>query len=133
MSVRSSCRLARALDVFGDRWTLLVVRDLLGGPLRFKEFTASIKGIPTNILTERLKRLVETGMAEKVPVAADSKRLAYRLTDKGHALEPIIAAMIDWIEASHASPFRGPFAPDRPEPDLAAGFFEESEHFADLG
>lgn len=133
MPVQSGCPLATALDLFGDRWTLRIVQDLISGPLRFKDFTASIEGIPTNILTERLNRLVEAGSAEKVPVAEGSKRFAYQLTPKGRALEPIIAAIIDWSQTHHSTvlPESGPPAPS--EAGEAFSIFEEPEHFADLG
>ncbi len=91
--------MACSLDLFGDRWTLLVVRDLILGRTRFKDFTASPEGIPTNILSDRLERLVEHGVIEQVPAADGSKRLAYALTEKGLALRPILKAMRDWALA----------------------------------
>ena len=93
---RSPCPVACSLDLVGDRWTLLVVRDLLLGRSRFKEFAASPEGIPTNILSERLERLREHGVAEQVAVEDGGKRLAYRLTRKGEALRPVLAALRDW-------------------------------------
>ena len=93
---RSPCPVACSLDVFGDRWTLLVVRDLILGRSRFKDFAASPEGIPTNILSERLERLVRHGVAEKVPVSEGAKRFAYRLTEKGEALRPVMKAMMRW-------------------------------------
>jgi DNA-binding HxlR family transcriptional regulator len=87
---------ACALDIFGDRWTLLVVRDLILGRSRFKDFTASPEGIPTNILTERLERLLSHGIIVRVPVGENSKRFAYQLTEKGETLRPIIKAMVHW-------------------------------------
>ncbi|MEM7383515.1 MAG: helix-turn-helix domain-containing protein [Verrucomicrobiota bacterium] len=93
---RSVCPVACALDVLGDRWTLLVIRDLMLGRSRFKEFTASPEGIPTNVLSERLERLVRHGIAEQVPVSEGSKRLGYRLTEKGAALRPMIKALVKW-------------------------------------
>jgi DNA-binding HxlR family transcriptional regulator len=80
----------------GDRWTLLVIRDLLLGRSRFKDFLASPEGIPTNILTERLKRLLGHGVIEQMPAADGSRRLAYRLTRKGDALRPILRGLRDW-------------------------------------
>lgn len=131
---RSPCPLACALDLFGDRWTLLVIRDLMLGRSRFKEFAASPEGIPTNILSERLVRLVEAGVVEKVPAADGSKRLAYRLTEKGEALRPLLEAIRDWGlawetgTAADLSPTVQPPAavPTSPDP-------EPEEHFADLG
>ena len=65
---RSACPIANALDLLGDRWTLLVIRDLMFlGNRRFGEMLASPEGIPTNILTDRLRRLEERGLVEKVP------------------------------------------------------------------
>ncbi len=93
---RSPCPVACALDLFGDRWTLLVVRDLLLGKVRFKEFAASPEGIPTNLLSDRLSRLLRHGVVVQVTPADGSKHLAYRLTDKGEALRPVLAAVRDW-------------------------------------
>ena len=93
---RSPCPLACGLDIFGDRWTLLVVRDLVRGAERFKDFAASPEGIPTNILTDRLNRLVQQGVVELTAAADGSRHPAYRLTDKGQALKPVLASMRDW-------------------------------------
>jgi DNA-binding HxlR family transcriptional regulator len=93
---RSPCPVACSLDVLGDRWTLLVVRDLLLGRTRFRDFVASPEGIPTNILSDRLERLVGHGIVEKIPAHDGSKRMAYQLTQKGTALGPILAAVRDW-------------------------------------
>jgi DNA-binding HxlR family transcriptional regulator len=95
-SRRSPCPVACTLDVLGDRWTLLVVRDLYLGRSRFKEFEASPEGIPTNILSERLARLVQQGIVEQVPAGDTPKRMAYALTEKGKALTPVLRAMRDW-------------------------------------
>jgi len=93
---RSPCPVACSLDILGDRWTLLVIRDLILGRSRFKDFTASPEGIPTNILSDRLERMLRHGIAEQIPAADGTKRLAYRLTEKGRALGPVLAAMRDW-------------------------------------
>jgi DNA-binding HxlR family transcriptional regulator len=93
---RSPCPVAFSLDIFGDRWTLLVIRDLFFGRTRFKEFAASPEGIPTNILTERLERLLARGIIEQIPAEDGTKRLAYRLTAKGKALGPVLKAMRNW-------------------------------------
>jgi DNA-binding HxlR family transcriptional regulator len=80
----------------GDRWTLLVIRDLFLGRSRFREFSASPEGIPTNILSDRLERLLQHGIVEQFPAQDGSKRFAYRLTNKGRALGPVVKAMRDW-------------------------------------
>jgi DNA-binding HxlR family transcriptional regulator len=87
---------ACSLDLFGDRWTLLVIRDAFLGRSRFKEFTASPEGIPTNILADRLARLVASGILEQEPSEPGSRHLAYRLTQKGRALAPVLRSLRDW-------------------------------------
>lgn len=94
--LRSPCPVACVLDVCGDRWTLLVIRDLMFGRSRFKDFTASPEGIPTNILSDRLNRLLRHGLAEQVPAEDGTMRFGYRLTEKGQALAPVLDAMRDW-------------------------------------
>jgi DNA-binding HxlR family transcriptional regulator len=93
---RSPCPVACALDLMGDRWTLLIVRDLLLGRARFKDFAASPEGIPTNILSERLKRLLSADLAEQVVAADGSRHPSYRLTRKGSELRPILLALKNW-------------------------------------
>ena len=93
---RSPCPVSCTLDILGDRWTLLVVRDLLLGRTRFKDFAVSPEGIPTNILSDRLVRLQRHGIAEQIPAEDGTKRLAYRLTGKGKALRPALKAIRDW-------------------------------------
>jgi DNA-binding HxlR family transcriptional regulator len=87
---------ACSLDLFGDRWSLLIIRDLLLGRQRFKEFVASPEGIPTNILSERLERLREHGVVELTEAADGSRHPAYQLTTKGRALGPVLEAVRDW-------------------------------------
>lgn len=93
---RSLCPVACALDLLGDRWTLLIIRDLFLGRGRFKDFTASPEGIPTNLLSDRLERLLEQGVVVQVPVVEGGKRMAYALTEKGSALGPILLSLRDW-------------------------------------
>jgi DNA-binding HxlR family transcriptional regulator len=93
---RSPCPVACSLDILGDRWSLLVVRDLMMGRERFRDFTASPENIPTNILSERLERLLSHDIVKQVPATDGTRRSAYRLTKKGEALKPVLAAMRDW-------------------------------------
>src|SRR5215467_1960380 len=79
---RSLCPVACSLDIFGDRWTLLVIRDLFFGRTRFKDFVASPEGIPTNILTDRLERLLARGVIEQIPAEDGTKRMAYRSEER---------------------------------------------------
>jgi DNA-binding HxlR family transcriptional regulator len=92
---RSPCPVSCALDLLGDRWTLLVTRDLLLGHTRFKDFLSGPEGIPTNILTDRLNRLKDDGVVEQAAIDG-GKRQSYRLTPKGEALRPIVRALRDW-------------------------------------
>ncbi len=93
---RSPCPVACSLDLFGDRWTLLIIRDLILGGSRFKDFAASPEGIPTNILSDRLERLLAGGIVQQIPTSEGAKRFAYRLTEKGAALRGVVKAMRDW-------------------------------------
>ena len=95
-SRRSPCPVACALDWFGDKWTLLIIRDLVLGRSRFKDFVESPEGIPTNILSDRLERLRDGGIVQHIPAAEGSKRFAYELTDKGRALRPVLRSIRDW-------------------------------------
>jgi DNA-binding HxlR family transcriptional regulator len=91
---RSPCPIAVTLDVLGDRWSLVVVRDLLVGKTRYGDFLASPERIPTNLLTDRLRRLEAQGIV--VRDTEGGRRPTYRLTDKGRALLPVLQAMARW-------------------------------------
>ena len=93
---RSPCPIACGLDLMGDKWTLLVIRDLAIGKTSFKDFATAPEGIPTNILSDRLGRLMNAGMIAQSTVDGDGRRLAYRLTPKGMALRPTLLALRDW-------------------------------------
>ncbi|QDV45306.1 putative HTH-type transcriptional regulator YybR [Stieleria neptunia] len=93
---RSPCPVACTLDLLGDKWTLLVIRDLVCGKSQYKEFLASPEGIATNILADRLARLVEHGLAEKYPLPEQPGRDVYRLTQKGQSLRPVMMSLVKW-------------------------------------
>jgi DNA-binding HxlR family transcriptional regulator len=94
---RSGCPISISLEIFGDRWSLLVVRDLMFKGLRtFKEFAAAGEGIATNVLAERLERLESNGIIARTTDPADARRVLYRLTDKGMALAPVLIEMVIW-------------------------------------
>ncbi|HKP15899.1 MAG TPA: helix-turn-helix domain-containing protein [Gemmatimonadaceae bacterium] len=94
---RSGCPIGIALDLFGDRWSLLVVRDLLFKDRRtFGEFADSGEGIATNVLADRLSRLELAGIVERRADAADGRRAVYHLTEKGFALAPVLVEMVIW-------------------------------------
>ena len=93
---RSACALANSLDIVGDRWSLLVVRDLLHGKRTYGELANSPERIPTNILAERLKRLESAGIIVGVPYQERPIRYAYTLTPKGRALGDVLLAFVRW-------------------------------------
>lgn len=90
-----NCSVARALDVVGDPWTLLVVRDMFWGFHRFDEIQERL-GIARNTLTDRLSLLVDQGVAERVKYQDSPDRYEYRLTTKGRALRPVIWSLMEW-------------------------------------
>jgi DNA-binding HxlR family transcriptional regulator len=100
---RSQCPVAVTLDVIGDKWSLIVVRDLLGGKSRFSELLASPEGVTTNILADRLRRLEAEGIVTRAPYQERPCRYAYQLTEKGRALAPVLTAICSWAD-TWASP-----------------------------
>ena len=97
------CSVARALEVLGERWTLLVVRDALLGLRRFEEFQRSL-GVARNVLTDRLARLVEAGVLERVPYQEHPPRHEYRLTPMGRELAVPIIGLMHWGDRHLAGP-----------------------------
>ncbi len=95
---RSPCPIACTLDILGDKWTLLVVRDLRSGKKTYTALQQSPEKIPSNILADRLKRLVEHGIIEKRAYQQHPVRYEYALTDKGKALGKVLQAMVKWGE-----------------------------------
>jgi DNA-binding HxlR family transcriptional regulator len=96
MKKRSSCPVACALDFAGDKWTLLVVRDLLRGRDTYGALAGSDEGIPTNILADRLRRMEDAGLIVAKPYQERPVRYAYALTEKGRDLGDVLAAMARW-------------------------------------
>ena len=93
---RSTCAIANTLDLVGDRWSLLVIRDLLSGKRTFSELVASAERIPTNILADRLKRLEEAGIIVSAAYHEHPVRYAYSLSPKGLALGDVLLALVRW-------------------------------------
>jgi DNA-binding HxlR family transcriptional regulator len=101
-----SCSIAGALEVVGERWSLLIVRDILLGLRRYDELQAHL-GIARNVLQTRLQRLQEHGVIERVPYQQHPVRHEYRLTEKGLDLWPTIVALMQWGDR-YATPEGGP-------------------------
>ena len=93
---RSTCPVACSLDILGDKWTLLLVRDMLLEKDRFDQFLASPEGVATNILADRLVRLTTAGLVEMRPNPDHRRRATYHLTERGTRLKPVLAAMVQW-------------------------------------
>ena len=93
---RSPCAVANSLDIVGDKWSLLVVRDLLHGKRTYGELVASPEHIPTNILAERLTRLESAGILIRTPYQQRPVRHEYSLTPKGRALGDVLLAFVRW-------------------------------------
>jgi DNA-binding HxlR family transcriptional regulator len=91
-----ACPIARTLDVIGDRWTLLIIRDLFLGRTRFNEFRQSTPRISPKLLSERLKRLEERGLVERSLLDGYPPRAEYRLTPKGRSLFPVLFTIGAW-------------------------------------
>ena len=99
------CSVSKALDLVGERWTLLIVRDLLAGPMGYNTLLDGLPGLTTNLLAKRLKSVMEADVLEKRPAPSDDKSKAlYALTPAGLALGPIIASLADWGREHGAPP-----------------------------
>lgn len=93
-SYKQNCALALTADVIGERWSMLLIRDLLVGPRRYKDLLASLKGIGTNLLAVRLKELEAADIVARVAAGAGGHE--YALTQRGRALEPAVLALVSW-------------------------------------
>lgn len=112
---RSDCPVASALDLLGDKWSLVVIRDMLVLDKRlYNDFMQSPEGIPSNILAERLRRLEDAGLVSKRPYQDKPVRYEYRLTDKGRDLYPVLREIALWGIRHIPGTFQPP-----------AGYFEE--------
>ena len=94
---RSGCPVSVSLDLVGDRWSLLIVRDMMvRGYRTFREFQRAGEGIATNILADRLQKLEDGGILKREPAAEDGRSTHYRLTEKGIALAPVLLELLIW-------------------------------------
>ncbi|MFI7233910.1 winged helix-turn-helix transcriptional regulator [Streptomyces cyaneofuscatus] len=90
------CASARALDAVGDRWTLLIVRELLAGPRRYTDLHADLPGVSTDVLASRLKDMEQGGLAVRRKLPPPAAASVYELTERGHGLLPVLAALAEW-------------------------------------
>ena len=98
------CLAARALDVLGERWTLLIVRELGLGPRRFSELLDGLPGIGTNLLSARLKHLEQHDILTRAALDGPGQSFAYQLTDRGEAITPILGSLVQWAAGLPAPP-----------------------------
>lgn len=117
-SYRQACSVARALDVLGDRWSLLIVRELLAGPMRYSSLKEYLAGINPKLLSDRLSQLTEFGIVTQIDLPEPTRAKAYTLTDKGQELEEIILALARW--GMRHGPDSGPGASDHPHWSVVA-------------
>ena len=97
---RSGCPLNASVEMLGDRWSLLIIRDMmLRGFRMYKQFLENYEGIATNILADRLRKLMAYGIITAEPDPSDGRKLIYRLTAKGIALAPVLTEMVLWAAA----------------------------------
>jgi DNA-binding HxlR family transcriptional regulator len=116
MAVRKSynqnCPIAKGLDILGERWTLLILRELLGGPRRYSDLRAELPGIATNLLAERLKELQDSGLVDRAELPPPIARTVYALSDIGWQRVPPILQSIAWLGLDRLDPSnRGPVSP----------------------
>jgi DNA-binding HxlR family transcriptional regulator len=93
---RSPCPVASTLDIIGDKWSLLIVRDMICGRSTYSELADSPEGIPTNILADRLRRLEDAGLLARSAYQDHPVRYSYSLTDKGRELGDLVQAFVRW-------------------------------------
>jgi DNA-binding HxlR family transcriptional regulator len=99
---RSTCPISTAVEIVGDRWTLLVVRDLMfAGKRHFRQFLQSEESISSNVLADRLSLLVENGLVRREGDPSHAQKAIYSLTEKGLDLLPVVVAMSGWAQKHH--------------------------------
>ena len=96
---RSGCPIATTLDILGDKWTMVLIRDMLNGKTRYSQLTMWPEGIPTNILANRLKMMEKTGLVRRDVYQERPVRHQYLLTEKGRALLPVLQEICRWGNA----------------------------------
>jgi len=95
-SYQQICPIAQTLDIIGERWTVLIVRELVFGRTKFSEFQEALPGVPARVLSDRLKKLGAGGIVERSVYSEHPLRAEYRLTSKGESLKPVLGALASW-------------------------------------
>ncbi|GIW13565.1 MAG: hypothetical protein KatS3mg062_1004 [Tepidiforma sp.] len=112
------CVIAQVLDILGDRWTLLIIRDLMSGLYRYNDILESCSGMSPNVLSDRLRRLEALGIVERRYFKALPPRVEYSLTEKGWEIRPILLALLDWGR-KYVEPIREEHVGNRVSHDFA--------------
>jgi len=105
---RSGCPIATTLDIIGDRWTLVILRDMINGKKRFSDFLASPEQIATNVLTDRLALIEAAGLADRIIYRQRPKRFEYELTEKGRELLPVMQDICRWANKHYPGTWTPP-------------------------
>ena len=126
-----NCPIARGLDVLGERWTLLILRELVGGPRRYSDLRAELPGIATNLLAERLKELQEAGLVDRAELPPPIARSVYALSDIGWQRVPSILQSITWLGLDRLDSFDS--GPVSPLTGFLAGFVVPFDPFKTAG
>ena len=116
---RSTCPLVNILDILGDRWSFVVIRDIFNGKKSFREFLSSPEKISTSVLTSRLQLMERAGIVQHVLSKKDKKVKHYYLTDKGIDLFPVLYEMVYWSKRNFDLSF----------PDLSIKWFNKYDNF----
>jgi DNA-binding HxlR family transcriptional regulator len=119
-SYNQSCPIAKGLDILGERWTLLILRELLGGPRRYSDLRAELPGIATNLLAERLKELQDAGLVDRAELPPPVARTVYSLSDVGWQRVPCVLQSIAWLGLDRLDLMDG--GPVTPLTGFLAGF-----------
>ncbi|HWF69826.1 MAG TPA: helix-turn-helix domain-containing protein, partial [Mycobacterium sp.] len=106
-SYNQNCPIAKGLDILGERWTLLILRELLGGPRRYSDLRAELPGIATNLLAERLRELEIAGVVDRTELPPPIARTVYSLSDIGWQRVPPILQSIAWLGLDRLEPMDG--------------------------
>jgi DNA-binding HxlR family transcriptional regulator len=119
-SYKQNCPIATGLDILGERWTLLILRELLGGPRRYSDLRAELPGIATNLLAERLKELHDSGLIDRTDLPPPIARTVYSLSDVGWQRVPSVLQSIAWLGLDRLDLMGG--GPVTPLTGFLAGF-----------
>lgn len=117
-----TCGLATALDLLGERWTLLIVRELMPGPKRYSDLATALPGLGTNLLAERLKHLEQHAIAERRILPPPAASTVYELTDLGRELEPVLLHLAQWGARFRTEPCAATLKPEHIMFELFAAF-----------